>query len=79
VLLHKVDRSYDPTDRSAALARIVERQKQQEYLTGLLYISPDQPEFHALNDTPEMPLNQLSYAQLNPGSQALAKTMARYR
>jgi 2-oxoglutarate ferredoxin oxidoreductase subunit beta len=79
VLLHKVDQGYDPTDRSAALARIVERQKQHEYLTGLLYISADQPEFHTLNGTPDMPLNQLPYERLNPGPQALAKTLARFR
>jgi 2-oxoglutarate/2-oxoacid ferredoxin oxidoreductase subunit beta len=79
VLLHKVDGGYDPTDRSAALARIVERQKQQEYLTGLLFISTEQPEFHRLNSTPDVPLNQLPYAMLNPGPEALAKTMARYR
>jgi len=79
VLLHKVDAGYDPTDRSAALARIVEKQKQQEYLTGLLYIDPSQAELHALNKTPDMPLNQLPYAVLNPGSAALAKTLSRFR
>ena len=79
VMLHKVDGGYDPTDRSAALARIVERQKQNEYLTGLLYIDPQQPEFHDLNRTPAMSLNQLPYEKLNPGAAALAKTLARFR
>ena len=79
VVLHKVDKSYDPTDRSAALARIVERQKQHEYLTGLLYIEPEQPEFHAINGSSDMPMNQLPYAKLNPGAEALAKTLSRYR
>jgi len=79
VVLHKVDKDYDPTDRSAALARIVERQKRQEYLTGLLYINPQQPEMHALNATPDVALNQLPYSKLNPGPEALARTLARYR
>jgi len=79
VVLHKVDAGYDPTDRSAALARIVERQKRQEYLTGLLYVDPQQPEFHDLGNTPDMALNQLPYSLLNPGAQALAKTLSRYR
>ena len=34
-----------------------------EYLTGLLYIGSDQPELHALNATPDVPLNQIPYAQ----------------
>jgi 2-oxoglutarate ferredoxin oxidoreductase subunit beta len=79
VVLHKVDKGYDPTDRSAALARIVERQHQHEYLTGLLYINPQQPEFHDLGHTPDLALNKLPYALLNPGAQALAKTLSRYR
>jgi 2-oxoglutarate/2-oxoacid ferredoxin oxidoreductase subunit beta len=61
VLLHKVDENYNPTDRSEALGRIVERQKQNEYLTGLLYIGSDQPELHSLNSTPDLPLNQIAY------------------
>ncbi|MFO1502665.1 MAG: 2-oxoacid:ferredoxin oxidoreductase subunit beta [Steroidobacteraceae bacterium] len=79
VVLHKVDQDYDPTDRSAALARIVARQKQHEYLTGLLYINPGQPEMHGLNATAEVPLNQLPFSRLNPGKEALAKVLARYR
>jgi 2-oxoglutarate/2-oxoacid ferredoxin oxidoreductase subunit beta len=79
VLLHKVDQGYNPTDRSAALARIVERQRQNEYLTGLLYINPEQPEFHGLNASSDMPMNQLPYAVLNPGAAALAKALAGYR
>jgi len=79
VVLHKVDAAYDPTDRSAALARIVEKQKHQEYLTGLLYISPEQVELHQLSNTVDLPLNQLPYAALNPGSASLAKTLARFR
>jgi 2-oxoglutarate ferredoxin oxidoreductase subunit beta len=79
VLLRKVDQGYNPTDRSEALARIVERQKQNQYLTGLLYISPEQPEFHDLNDSSDVPLNQIPFAVLNPGAATLAKTLARYR
>ena len=79
IVLRKVDADYDPTDRGAALARIRERLRAQEYLTGLLYISTDQPEFHELNATPDLPLNQIPYAKLNPGRAALAKTLARFR
>jgi 2-oxoglutarate ferredoxin oxidoreductase subunit beta len=79
ILLRKIDARYDPTDRIGALGAIQAGIKQSEYLTGLLYIASGQPEFHALNATPDQPLNQLPYAKLNPGAQALAKTLARFR
>jgi 2-oxoglutarate ferredoxin oxidoreductase subunit beta len=79
VLLRKVEAQYDATDRAVALETIQQRLKNGEYLTGLLYIGSDQPELHALNDTPDLPLNQIPYAKLNPGPQALAKTLAKFR
>jgi 2-oxoglutarate ferredoxin oxidoreductase subunit beta len=79
VLLRKVEAQYDATDRAVALETIQQRLKHGEYLTGLLYIGSDQPELHALNGTPDLPLNQIPYAKLNPGTQALAKTLARFR
>jgi 2-oxoglutarate ferredoxin oxidoreductase subunit beta len=79
IVLRKVDEDYHPTDRGTALARIQERLQQGEYLTGLLHLSETQKEFHELNATPDMPLNQLPYALLNPGPQALEKVLARFR
>jgi 2-oxoglutarate ferredoxin oxidoreductase subunit beta len=79
IVLRKVDPGYDPTDRGAALASIRERLKAHEYLTGLLHYSEGQPEMHALNGTPDLPLNQLPYAVLNPGAQKLAALLGRYR
>ena len=62
-----------------ALERIQQRLRQNEYLTGLLYIGNGQPEFHAQNATPDVPLNQIPYEQLRPQPAALEKIMARYR
>jgi hypothetical protein len=36
-------------------------------------------EFHALNRTPDQPLNQQPFSTLNPGARQLEKLMARYR
>ena len=79
ILLRKLDQAYDPTDRGVALETIQERIKHHEYLTGLLYITKGQPEFHAQNATPDGPLNQLPYERLRPVPAALDKIMARYR
>ncbi|MGH8220451.1 MAG: 2-oxoacid:ferredoxin oxidoreductase subunit beta [Steroidobacteraceae bacterium] len=79
IVLRKIDASHDPTSRSAAAANVQERMKAGEYLTGLLYVEPSQSDFHALNHTPDEPLNAIPYERLSPGSKALEKILARYR
>ena len=85
VMLRKLDAAYDPTDRGVAQARVQERLKSGEYLTGLLYVDADggaaggRREFHQVNGTPEEPMNSLPYEVLSPGSKGLAKILARYR
>jgi 2-oxoglutarate ferredoxin oxidoreductase subunit beta len=85
IVLRKLDSAYDPTDRGAAQARVQERLKSGEYLTGLLYVDAEggaeggRPEFHQVNGTPEEPLNSLPYEALSPGSKGLAKILTRYR
>jgi len=79
IVLRKLDASHDPTNRSAASAHVQDRMKAGEYLTGLLYVEPSQGDFHALNRTPDEPLNRISYERLSPGSKALEKILARYR
>jgi len=79
VVLRKLDASYDPTDRKAAINAIHERMKAQEILTGLLYIEPSQQEFHDINGTSAEPLRSIPYEKLSPGQKGLDKIMARYR
>ncbi|MCP5327425.1 MAG: 2-oxoacid:ferredoxin oxidoreductase subunit beta [Steroidobacteraceae bacterium] len=80
ILLRKLAEDYDPTDAGRAYGYVQEHIAKGEVLTGLLHLRPtDQSEFHALNRTPEQPLNQLPYAKLSPGSKALEKVLARYR
>jgi 2-oxoglutarate ferredoxin oxidoreductase subunit beta len=79
VLLRKVEAGFDPTDRGVVLEVIQARMKHGEYLTGLLYIGTDSPEFHHLNETPDEALNAIAYAKLNPGPVALAKLMTRFK
>jgi len=71
---------YDPTDRGAAMTAIQERLKKGEFLTGLLHVDASGgKEFHDVNETPAIPLNQIPHDRLSPGSAALAKVLARYR
>jgi 2-oxoglutarate ferredoxin oxidoreductase subunit beta len=78
-VLRKLDSSYDPTNRSNAATHIQERMKAGEYLTGLLYVEPEEKEFHDLNNTPDTALNKVPYEKLTPGSKGLEKILARYR
>jgi 2-oxoglutarate ferredoxin oxidoreductase subunit beta len=79
VRLRKVDRSYDPLDRSAAYAYIQRKLKEREYLTGLLFVESSPADFHDLNDTIPTPLNAIPYEKLAPGAKVLEKVLSRYR
>ena len=79
IRLRKVDHNYDPTDRSDAYAYLQHKMKEKEYLTGLLYVEPTQSDFHDASETTSVPLNQVPYAKLTPGSKSLQKVLAKYR
>ena len=80
VVLRKLAADYDPTDAHASYDYVQQHIAQGEYLTGLLHCRPTTAtEFHALNRTPDQPLNQLPFSTLNPGARQLEKLMARYR
>ncbi|NNM60543.1 MAG: 2-oxoacid:ferredoxin oxidoreductase subunit beta [Steroidobacteraceae bacterium] len=80
VVLRKLDASYDPTDRAAAQRFIADKQRLNEYVTGLIHIDErDGTEFHELNHTSAMPLNRIPYEKLSPGKAALDALMKRYR
>jgi len=79
IVLRKIDASYDPLDADAAHSSVQQKLRRQEYLTGLLHVRPDGQDFHAINGTPERPLNQLPFAALSPGSQALDQVLQRFR
>jgi 2-oxoglutarate ferredoxin oxidoreductase subunit beta len=79
IQLHKLASDYDPTNRDHALDYLRAKQAEGEYLTGLLYLDGNSQDFHTVNETSQVPLNQLSYAQLHPGQVGLNKILNRYR
>jgi 2-oxoglutarate ferredoxin oxidoreductase subunit beta len=79
VLLRKLDPAYDPTDRGHAMNYLREKMQQGEYVTGLIYIDESAPEFHEVNRTASLPLNQLPYEQLTPGKAGMQKIMGRFK
>ena len=70
---------YNPRDRQAAYAYLQASQGRGEVPTGLLYIDENASEMHALNDTTEVPLSQVPFEKLCPGSAALEKLQKAFR
>lgn len=79
ITLRKLDPDYDPTHRGKAFNYLREKQAQGEYLTGLIYLGDQSPDFHTVNATVSTPMNQLAFSKLTPGAKGLAKIMERYR
>ena len=77
--LHKLDDSYDPRDRIAAMNLIQQRHARGEIATGLLYVDPDADDLHGHLGTVETPLNALEVDALSPGAQVLERINASLR
>jgi 2-oxoglutarate ferredoxin oxidoreductase subunit beta len=74
-----VDKDYDPTSRAAAFSYLRKSVNAGEIITGLLYIDSESADMHELSGSVDEPLAKIPYDQLNPGPDALAKVMSRYR
>jgi len=79
LMLRKLERDYDPTDRQAALRLLEESRETQQLATGLLYINPDQPTLQEMMGQVEAPLASLPESVLRPGRDSLARILAGMR
>ena len=79
IVLRKVDAGYDPTSRAVAFKYLRERFNAGEITTGLLYIDEERNEMHDLMGNVDMPLAQVPYEDLTPGSDELPNILARYK
>jgi 2-oxoglutarate ferredoxin oxidoreductase subunit beta len=66
IILKKLERDYDPTDRFAAMRILEEANSKQWLLTGLIYINPDQPSLIDIYNLTETPLNRLPENRIRP-------------
>jgi 2-oxoglutarate ferredoxin oxidoreductase subunit beta len=79
IVLRKLDKDFDPTDRISALRNLQENAAAGEITTGLLYIDESQPDMHEINNTTRTPLVDVDYRKVCPGNDMLQKIQARYR
>lgn len=77
--LHKLDTSYDATNKRQVLDRMNEAKEKEQILTGLLYVEEDSDELHEILDTVDTPLNSLTEKELCPGNDKLEKINASLR
>ncbi|MCA1686354.1 MAG: 2-oxoacid:ferredoxin oxidoreductase subunit beta [Planctomycetia bacterium] len=64
------------TDRVSAMRLLGESQERDEFLTGLIYLSPERPNFVDMQGMTDTPLSSLPDAALRPSRETLEAIMA---
>ena len=78
ILLRKLDRGHDATDKMAAIKLLEDARQNQEFVTGLLYINENRPTLTDIARTVETPLAYLPNEKLRPSREAFDKVMAEF-
>jgi 2-oxoglutarate ferredoxin oxidoreductase subunit beta len=73
IMLKKLDRDYDPTDRSEAMRVLEEANACNCLITGLIYIDTTQPSLTDLYNLPKTPLNRLPEHRIRPPRESIQK------
>jgi 2-oxoglutarate ferredoxin oxidoreductase subunit beta len=76
VRLRKTDHGYDPRDKAAALNSLRQSQDSGEFLTGLIYINGEKPDFISQLQTVDNALATLPQEQVQPSEADLNKIMS---
>ena len=71
IVLKKLDRDYDPTDRADALRVLEEANSCNCLITGLIYVDPSKPTLTELYNLVDEPLNRLKEADLRPAPETI--------
>jgi 2-oxoglutarate ferredoxin oxidoreductase subunit beta len=73
VILKKLGRDYDPTNRAEAMRVLEEANSCQCLITGLIYINTNQECLVDIYNLPETPLNRLPEQRIRPGIETIRK------
>jgi 2-oxoglutarate ferredoxin oxidoreductase subunit beta len=79
VRFRSVPEGYDPSDRAKAMNYLVQKQTSGEVVTGLLFVDENVPDLHEQNNTSTIPLSEVPFDQLCPGSDALERLQEEFR
>ena len=75
ITLKKLDRDYNPMNKSEALRQIRESNDRGEFLTGLIFIDPDKPDFTRVLNMHDEPLATLPAERIRPSREVLSEIM----
>ena len=64
------------TDRASAVQLLIESQEKDEFLTGLIYVDTERPDFVSIQGMTDTPLALLSDEQLRPPPEVLESILA---
>jgi 2-oxoglutarate ferredoxin oxidoreductase subunit beta len=78
IVLKKLARDHDPTDKLAAIQQLEAAREQQAFITGLLYVNESRPTLLDLHRLVATPLVALPEEQLRPTRVAFDKVMAEF-
>jgi 2-oxoglutarate ferredoxin oxidoreductase subunit beta len=73
--LKKLDNSYDPRDKYAAMRLLEEAHQKQEFITGLIYIDERRAALPEIERLPATPLAHLPESVVRPPREALQRLM----
>lgn len=71
IRLKKLEQDYDPTDPYKALHLLEDAERNDQLVTGLIYVHPDLPTIFDLHNLVDKPLNRLTEAELRPSRESL--------
>ncbi|HEY60818.1 MAG TPA: 2-oxoacid:ferredoxin oxidoreductase subunit beta [Anaerolineae bacterium] len=71
IILKKLDKDYDPTNRSQAVRMLEEAIRKNWLVTGLIYIDPEEANMVEMYDLDKEPLNRIQSERLRPSRDSL--------
>ncbi len=71
VILKKLEKDYDPTDRWQALHMLEEAHSNNWLVTGLIYVDTKSPSVYDVYNLPDQPLNRMVEKQIRPSRESL--------
>jgi len=79
LVLKKLGRDYDTSDRLAAMQLLEDSCCAEILLTGLIYLNQDQETFQSVENLVEEPLARLKQDVLRPSEEVLEEVMTHFR
>jgi 2-oxoglutarate ferredoxin oxidoreductase subunit beta len=76
IILKKLEKDYDPTDRANAFQVLEEAEQKDWLLTGLIYIDTSKPTLTDVYNLVDTPLNRLGESDLRPARETIDKVNA---